>query len=115
MFDGGSTELAVTPEAPSGKRRKMSAAARRRMALGQQKRWAAIKVTTESPSQAATPELGLIGNAPALEFWAWRNAVRRSIFDKSPWRKPLQVWQDDCFMGIQLVSGFRGTLGLGAI
>jgi hypothetical protein len=46
---------AATPETPTGKR-KISAAARRRMALGQQKRWAAIKGTTESPSQAATPE-----------------------------------------------------------
>jgi hypothetical protein len=55
MLDGGTKPTAATPEAPTGKR-KISAAARRRMALGQQKRWAAIKGTTESPSQAATPE-----------------------------------------------------------
>lgn len=40
------------PEAASSKR-KISAAARRRMALGQRKRWAAIKSTAESSSQAA--------------------------------------------------------------
>jgi hypothetical protein len=56
MLDGGTKPIpAATPEATTAKR-KISAAARRRMALGQQKRWAAIKGTTESPSQAATPE-----------------------------------------------------------
>jgi transposase-like protein len=32
--------------------------------------------------RASTPHksLGFIKNAPAHEFWAWRNAVRRSIF-----------------------------------
>ena len=58
--------------------------------------------------------LGFIGNAPAHEFWACRNAVRRSIFDKPTWRKPTWVWQDDCFMEIESVSAFRGTLGLDA-
>src|SRR5260370_8577532 len=52
---GRGTEPAATPESVKTKR-KISAAARRRMALGQQKRWAAIKGTTESPSQVATPE-----------------------------------------------------------
>ena len=52
MLPGGRTETAATPEAAPPKR-KVSAAARRRMALGQQKRWAAIKGTTESPSYAS--------------------------------------------------------------
>jgi hypothetical protein len=51
MLDGGRTEPIATPESARPKRR-ISAAARRRMALGQQKRWAAIKGTTESPSPA---------------------------------------------------------------
>lgn len=55
MLPGSRTEPAATPEAAPTKR-KVSAAARRRMALGQQKRWAAIKGTTESPSSPATPE-----------------------------------------------------------
>ena len=50
----GHTEPADTSELARPKRR-ISASARRRMALGQQKRWAAIKGTTE-PSHAATPE-----------------------------------------------------------
>ena len=37
---------------------------------------------------AGPKSLGLIGNAPAHEFWAWRNAVRRSIFDKPTWTEP---------------------------
>ena len=55
MLDGGRPEPAATPEAAPPKR-KISAAARRRMALGQRKRWAAIKGTTESPSHATTLE-----------------------------------------------------------
>ena len=54
MLPGGRTERAAMPET-GPPHRKISAAARRRMALGQQKRWAAIKGTTE-PSHAATPE-----------------------------------------------------------
>ena len=42
MLSGGRTEGTATPEAPARKR-KVSAAARRRMAEGQKKRWAAIK------------------------------------------------------------------------
>jgi hypothetical protein len=38
---------------------------------------------------ASQKALGFIGNAPAHELWPWRNAVRRSIFDKPTWRKPL--------------------------
>jgi hypothetical protein len=55
MLDGGTKPIpAATPEATTAKR-KISAAARRRMALGQQKRWAAIKGTAE-PSHTGTPE-----------------------------------------------------------
>jgi hypothetical protein len=42
MLPGGSPEAAAVPEAPARKR-KISAAARRRMAIAQKKRWAAIK------------------------------------------------------------------------
>src|SRR6478672_3077084 len=54
MLDGGSAEPAATPEGTPEKR-KISAAARRRMALGQQARWAKLKGESE-PSPAATPE-----------------------------------------------------------
>ena len=55
MLDGGPAEAATTPE-PSPRKRKISAAARRRMALGQKKRWAAIKGESE-PSAPVTPEV----------------------------------------------------------
>ena len=46
----------ATPEAPTGKRRKISAAARKRMKEGQQRRWAKIRGETEPPSSPVTPE-----------------------------------------------------------
>src|ERR1039458_5884830 len=54
LLPGGSIETATTPEAPS-KKRKISAAARRRMALGQKARWAKIRGESETPAPA-TPE-----------------------------------------------------------
>jgi hypothetical protein len=54
MLSGGSTEAATTPEGKPSKR-KISAAARRRMALGQKARWAKLKGESE-PSTPATPE-----------------------------------------------------------
>ena len=50
MLDGKGAGPVVTAEAPTRTRRKVSAAARRRMALGQQKRWAAIKGGVKSSS-----------------------------------------------------------------
>jgi hypothetical protein len=56
MLPGGRTEPAATPEAPTGKRRKISAAARKRMKEGQQRRWAKIRGEAESPSSPVKPE-----------------------------------------------------------
>lgn len=50
MLHGRGPAPAVTAEAPTRTRHKVSAAARRRMALGQQKRWATIKGGAESSS-----------------------------------------------------------------
>src|ERR1039458_8406964 len=55
MLSGGRTEGTATPEA-STRKRKVSAAARRRMAEGQRKRWAAIKAESKRPESAARPE-----------------------------------------------------------
>ena len=55
MLSGGRTEGTATPEA-STRKRKVSAAARRRMAEGQKKRWAAIKAESKKPESAARPE-----------------------------------------------------------
>src|SRR5580765_8471636 len=43
MLPGGRTEPPAPPEAPTTKRRRMSAAARKRMSEGQTKRWAESK------------------------------------------------------------------------
>ena len=55
MSSGAKPAPAPTNEAPTRKR-KISAAARRRMALGQQKRWAKLKGESVSPAPVATPE-----------------------------------------------------------
>jgi hypothetical protein len=52
LLTGGSSEPATMPETPT-KKRKVSAAARRKMALAQKARWAKIREESE-PAQAAT-------------------------------------------------------------
>jgi hypothetical protein len=56
MLDGGSSKPtpAATPATPTIKRRKFSAAARRRMKEAQQLRWAKIRGTSEPPSPATS-------------------------------------------------------------
>ena len=53
MLSGGSNEPAATSEVPTGKR-KVSASARRKMALAQKARWSKIRGEAE-PTQAAAP------------------------------------------------------------
>jgi hypothetical protein len=52
MLDGGSAGTDATPKAPAEKR-KISAAARRRMAVGQKARWAKLKGESEPSAPAA--------------------------------------------------------------
>jgi hypothetical protein len=54
MLPAGPSETAATPEAPARKRRKFSAAARRRMREAQQRRWASIRGESK-PAAPATP------------------------------------------------------------
>ena len=54
MLPGGSTET-VAPLEAAPKKRKISAAARRRMALGQKARWAKIKGESEHPAPVVAP------------------------------------------------------------
>ncbi|MGD0777806.1 MAG: hypothetical protein ABSC05_33880 [Candidatus Solibacter sp.] len=57
MLPGGRTEPAATPEVPKGKRRRLSAAARKRIGDAQRKRWAESKKPVEPLAQpAATSE-----------------------------------------------------------
>jgi hypothetical protein len=60
MLTGTPTETAATPEAPKGKRRKMSAAARKRIGDAQRKRWAeSKKVSGPSSPEAPRPKRNL--------------------------------------------------------
>jgi hypothetical protein len=52
MLSGGTTEPAATPEAPTRKRKKFSAAARERMKEAQQRRWAKIRGESQPPAPA---------------------------------------------------------------
>src|ERR1019366_127050 len=56
MLTGTPTDPAATPESPTGKRRKMSAAVRKRIGDAQRKRWAESKGHSESPSEKGTPK-----------------------------------------------------------
>jgi len=55
MLTGTPTATAATPESPKGKRRKMSAAARKRIGDAQRKRWAESKKESV-PSSPVAPE-----------------------------------------------------------
>ena len=55
ILSGGPAESAATPEAPA-KKRKISADARRTMALGQKARWAKVRGESEPSAPVATPE-----------------------------------------------------------
>jgi hypothetical protein len=56
LLPGGPAETAATLEAPTRKRKKFSAASRRKMAVAQKARWAKIKGESE-PSAPATPKV----------------------------------------------------------
>lgn len=56
MLDGGPAAPAATPEAPTRKRRKFSAASRRKMAVAQKARWAKIKGESEPSAPAEAPK-----------------------------------------------------------
>jgi hypothetical protein len=56
MLPGGPAEPAATAEAPKGKRRKLSAAARKRIGDAQRKRWAESNKPSEPRLQLAVPQ-----------------------------------------------------------
>jgi hypothetical protein len=78
---------AATPEATPGKRKKFSAAARRKMALAQNARWAKIKGEAEAaaptPAQAPKPKrkLSAAGRkaiiAATKKMWAAKRAAAK--------------------------------------
>jgi hypothetical protein len=85
MLSGGRTEPAATPAVPKGKRRKLSAAARKRIGDAQRKRWAASKkpATTSQPaasSEAPKRKMGAAGRKAISEAtkkrWAAFHAAK---------------------------------------
>ena len=70
MLDGRPSESTATSEAPKGKRRKMSAAGRARIAAAQRKRWAKLKgESSKATSPSRTSELNRdsrVGTSPEL-------------------------------------------------
>jgi hypothetical protein len=54
MLPGGSAETAATPGTPTRKRKRFSAAARKRMKEAQQRRWAKIRGESEPPAPATS-------------------------------------------------------------
>jgi hypothetical protein len=52
MLPGGPAETAATPEVPTRRRKKFSAATRKRMKEAQQRRWAKIRGESEPPAPA---------------------------------------------------------------
>ena len=78
---GGSTEPAGTLEGPKGKRRKMSAAARKRIGDAQRKRWAESKKQSEPATEAAPKpkrKLSRAGRAAIVAATKKRWALKRA-------------------------------------
>jgi hypothetical protein len=89
QLTGGSAQPAATPE-PGRKRRKMSAAGRKRIAEAQRKRWADIKKQSGGAPQAAKPEaqkpkrkLSAAGRKRIVEATKKRWALVRAAAAKS--------------------------------
>lgn len=88
MLPGGQTEPATAPEPVKGKRRKMSAAARKRIGDAQRKRWAASKRTASlaAPAAAASKpkrKLSKAGRAAIVAATKKRWALKRAEVAKA--------------------------------
>jgi hypothetical protein len=86
MLDGGRPQPVSAPEVPKGKRRKMSAAARKRIGDAQRKRWAASKGESESASISTKPKrkLSAAGKAAIVAALKKRWAAKRAAAKKAP-------------------------------
>ena len=89
MLTGTPTATAAAPEAPKGKRRKMSAAARKRIGDAQRKRWAESKKES-APSSPVAPEapkpkrkLSAAGKAAIVAALKKRWAAKRAAAKKA--------------------------------
>jgi hypothetical protein len=79
LLPGHSTEAAPPPEAPQRKRRKMSAAARARIAEAQRKRWAATKEpSTPDATHKPKRKLSAAGRRAIIAATKKRWALKRA-------------------------------------
>jgi hypothetical protein len=91
MLPGGHTEPVATPEAP--KRRKMSAAARKRIGDAQRKRWAESKGASQpvAPTEAPKRKLSAAGKRAIAEAtkkrWAAYHAAKKAEKTPAPAKK----------------------------
>jgi hypothetical protein len=88
MLGGGSAEPTATQEAPVGKRKKFSGAARKKMAMAQKARWAKIKGENEpSPVSPEAPKVKRTISADGLkriaaaqrQRWAAKKAAEAAV------------------------------------
>ena len=94
MLPGGRSEPAPT-QAPKGKRRKMSAAARKRISDAQRKRWAESKGTSQPAASSESPKrkrkLSAAGRrairAATKKRWAAFYAAKKGTAKKTAVRK----------------------------
>jgi len=85
MLSGGPAETATTPEATPSKRKKRSAAVRRKMAQAQRERWAKIKgesvKAAPAPAPKAKRKLSAAGRAAIIaatkKRWAAVKAAKK--------------------------------------
>src|ERR1035437_3554866 len=86
MLTGTPPATAAAPEGPKGKRRKMSAAARKRIGDAQRKRWADSKRQWESPSETVTAKpkrkLSVAGKAAIVAALKKRWAAKKMETEK---------------------------------
>jgi hypothetical protein len=90
MLPGGRTEPAAVPEPANVKRRKMSAAARKRIGDAQRKRWAESKGEPGSASKSTTKprrKLSAAGKAAIVAALKKRWAAKKAAAKKTPAKK----------------------------
>jgi hypothetical protein len=87
MLPGGSPETVASTPGAAPKKRKISAVARRRMALAQKARWAKVRGESAPPAPAAKPEqpkrkLSKAGRAAIVAALKKRWAAKKAAMSK---------------------------------
>src|ERR1017187_639199 len=84
LLPGGSAETAATLEVPIRKRKKFSAASRRKMAMAQKARWAKLRGESEPPEPPAKPkrQLSKAGRANIVAALKKRWTAKKAAMSK---------------------------------